>query len=328
MPCGNSRTIQQINQALREPDNRQDGVIVAKDDLLPYWLEMKVKNNKLTREEADQIWERVNNGSWPASPEARERVEGLMETMLSNASAAMDGGKAVKLMRDFKGLGEFREQVYEGRRYIIFKGNPRVRKVFKGTRYSATNPRILSFGIGRLGVDDALRKGGILTVSLLVPLRIFQYVYDDEKTFLWLAGTLGSDLAKVGINGFITGAAAVATTKISGTIVGGLIVTFAFGIVVGVALDRVDEELGLTSRMINEMEATLETAAESAENQLTRLRQMPCRARITTRRAIDNAIDSLFDSIREYAKRTGKEFVRELIRDQHYPGWFYEVARP
>ena len=43
MPCGNSRTIQQINQALREPDNRQDGVIVAKDDLLPYWLEMKVK---------------------------------------------------------------------------------------------------------------------------------------------------------------------------------------------------------------------------------------------------------------------------------------------
>jgi|GEM_PF-6825280 len=327
MPCGNSRTIQQINQALREPDNRQDGVIVAKDDLLPYWLEMKVKSNKLTREEADQIWERVNNGSWPASPEAKEHVEQLMGKMLSNTSPAMDGAKAAKLMKDFGGLGQFREQVYEGRRYIIFKGNQRVRSVFRGTRYSATNPRILSFGIGRLGVEDALKKGGILTVSLLVPFRVFQYIYNDEKTFLWLGGTLASDLLKVGIGGLFTGVLAVGAVKAFGTVAAGLLATAIIGVSVGVTLDLIDRQLGLTSRMVDEMEVTLEQAADSAENQLARVRQMPCRVRKTTRRAVDDAIDSLIDTIWEYTKRTGREFVREVIRDQHYPGWFYQVAR-
>ena len=327
MPCGNSRTIQQINQALREPDNRQDGVIVAKDDLLPYWLEMKVKSNKLTREEADQIWERVNNGSWPASPEARERVESLMTTMLGSASAVMDGGKAAQLIRDFKGLGQYREQIYEGRRYIIFKGNPRVRRVFKGTRYLATNPQVLSFGVGRIGVASALRKGGILTISLLVPFRIFQYVHDDEKTFLWLAGSIGSDLLKVGISGLITGAAAAVSLKIFGTVAAGMVAVAAVGLFTGLALDQLDSQLGLTSRMIDEMEATLDQAVDHMETRMARLRQLPCRARKTTRRALDDAIDSLADSIWEYTKRTGKEFIRELIRDQHYPGWFYQVAR-
>lgn len=327
MPCGNSRTIRQINEALREPDNRRDGVVIAKDDLLPYWLEMKVRNKKLTREEADQIWDRVNNGSWPANPEAREHVEWLMETMLSNASAVMDGGKAAQLMRDFKGLGEFREKVYEGRRYIIFKGNPRVRRVFKGTRYLATNPQVLSFGVGRLGVTDVLRKGGILTISLLVPFRIFQYIHDDEKTFLWLAGSIGSDLLKVGISGLVAGAAAAVSLKIFGTVAGGMVAVAAAGLFTSLALDQLDSQLDLTSRMIDEMEATLDQAVDHMDAQMTRLRQLPCRARKTTRRALDDAIDALADSIWEYTKRTGKEFIRELIRDQHYPGWFYQVAR-
>lgn len=327
MPCGNSKTIRQINQALREPNNRRDGVIIAKNDLLPYWLEMKVKNDKLTRKEADQIWERINNGSWPANPESREHVETLMETMLGNASAAMDGGKAAKLMKDFGGLGQFREQVYEGRRYIIFKGNPRIRKVFKGTRYSAHNPRMLAFGIGRLGVEDAMKKGGILTIALLVPFRIFQYVQNDEKTFLWLSGTLGTDLLKVGIGTLITGAAAVGVVKVTGAVAAGVVATCIVGLFSSFALDEIDTQLGLTRRMVDEMEATLDSAADATATQLTRLSQLPCRAGKTTRRAVDEAIDGLADAIWEYTKRTGREALRALVREQHYPGWGYQVIR-
>lgn len=327
MPCGNSRTIQQINQALREPDNRQDGVIVAKDDLLPYWLEMKVKNNKLTREEADQIWERVNNGSWPASPEARERVEGLMVDMLSNASPAMDAGKAAKLMKDFRGWGQYYEKVYEGRRYVIFKGNQRVRSIFKGTRYAANNTRLLSFGVGRVGVDDALKKGGVLTVSLLVPFRIFQYVYNDRKTFVWLAGTLATDLIKVGISGLIMSVIGVGAVKVSSTVVGPIAIVALAGFGVSWTLDSIDTQLGLTDRLTEEMEATLSKTANNLASTLARLERAPCQIQRGTKQAANEAIDSLAQMTWRYFKRTGREFIDELVREQNYPGLFYQVVR-
>lgn len=327
MPCGNSQTIRQISQALRDPQNRREGIVVSKDDLLPYWLEMKVENNKLTRDEADLIWERINNGSWPSNPESRRNIESLMTTMLGNASPAVDSVKAAKLARDFRGFGEFREQVYQGRSYIIFKGNPRLRRVFKGTRYSAINPQITSFGIGRLGVSNVLKKGGILTITLLVPYRILQYIYDDEKTFVWLAGNIGSDLIKASISGLIAGVLAVGVVKVSASIVGPLAVVAVAGFGTGLALDRVDSHVQLTGRIVDEMEAALSQAAENIAATLMRLEQAPCRIQRGSRRAANEAIDSLAQMIWDYSKRTGKEFINELVRERLYSGWFYQVAR-
>ncbi|WP_434527118.1 hypothetical protein [Photorhabdus asymbiotica] len=59
----------------------------------------------------------------------------------------------------------------DGKRYIKLTGYPGVRDYLNATRYLANNPRIVSFGVGTLGIEAGIAQGarfGVAANTLLV----------------------------------------------------------------------------------------------------------------------------------------------------------------
>lgn len=323
MFCGTSRTMQQINHTLTDPRNRHEAVVVDEEGLLAHWLELQVTQGKLSRAEADDIWNRVRHGTFPGDPEQGRHLEKLMEAVLGSASSGVDAVKAQRVMRDFRGMGQYREQIHHGKRYIIFKGNPRVRSVFRGTRYLATNPLIVSMGIGHLGAANTVKAGGILTLVLLVPFRVGQAILSDERTMTWLVGTLAADVIKVvAVAGLMVMGALVIGVIFKGVVAASLLGAVFVGIISSRIVDSVDKQLGLTDKLITGIAAVLENSSVAADT----LRALPCRAQHHAIATAKNIIDSTAQALVEHAERTGRAAVGRIVRKHVYPGWHFRTG--
>jgi len=146
-----------------------------------------------------------------------------------------------------------------GNRYVIFKGYAGLRKYFTGTRYLASNPKIVDMAIGRVGAAKKVLKGAKVTVVFTVAIDIVRYVFEDKRTLSWLVGTIASDLLKVGISTGIGVAAGAAVATVTTLAAGPLIAVIAAGVLTGWALDALDKELGLTDKLISMLDDVVES---------------------------------------------------------------------
>ncbi len=165
---------------------------------------------------------------------------------------------AMRALREFGvNPGQLVVKEYGGKRYVIFKGRPGMRKIFRGTRYLAENPKVVRMAVGPSGLKQAVKGGFVLTVVLSVGIELFDYFIRDEATLSHLLGTITSDIVKIGISS-IAGAAAglaVGSAAVVGSIAAApLIAAIAIGVITGWALNEIDKRTGATKALIKAYE--------------------------------------------------------------------------
>lgn len=152
------------------------------------------------------------------------------------ASAVLDTRTAIKLVKDFGVNGKVVLKPVNGKQYVIFKGYAGTRSIFAGTRYLATNPKVVDMAIGKVGVNRAIMSGARVTIFLVVPLNILNSILSDQQTMTQLIGSTATDLAKVGAASAIASLAATATATLTTLAAGPIVVAVVVGVATSLAL--------------------------------------------------------------------------------------------
>jgi hypothetical protein len=111
----------------------------------------------------------------------------------------VDGVTLARLVKDLGINGKVVTKEVNGRQYVIFSGYAGHRTLFRGTRYSQNNHKIIQMGIGKMGIKHMVKSGARLTIYLTVPLSVLEVILSDEVTMSRLLGTVTADLVKVGL---------------------------------------------------------------------------------------------------------------------------------
>ncbi|MEJ2425020.1 MAG: hypothetical protein P8101_11280 [Candidatus Thiodiazotropha sp.] len=186
-------------------------------------------------------------------------------------SAVLDANVATKLIDDMGWKGRAVLKTVEGKQYIVFKGRPGARSIFTGTRYLATTPKVVDMAVGKLGANKAIVSGARLTIFLVVPLNILNYLLSDRQTMSDLLGTTATDLAKVGIASAVASIAATATTAATTIVVGPIIVAIAVGLVTAYALDALDSKFGITDALVKAIDKAYDSTFGEFGRQLNQV---------------------------------------------------------
>ena len=173
-------------------------------------------------------------------------------------SPVNDSVIAAKLLSEF-GLKPNKVVIkqYGGKKYVIFKGYPGTRKIFRGTRYLTENPKVVRMAVGPKGVAKAVKGGFVITVVLSVGIEVFDYFIRDTATLPQLLGTVTGDIIKIGVSSIAAAAAglAVGSAVALGSVVGlPIIAAIAVGVATGMALDYIDKKIGATAALIKAYE--------------------------------------------------------------------------
>ncbi len=181
-------------------------------------------------------------------------LKSLAKNVAGYVSPFSDSLQAAKIIKEF-GISTEKVVIKNlgGKKYLIFKGYSGQRNVLKGTRYLATNPKVVRMAIGPKGIVKSVKGGSVITVILSVGIEVFDYFIRDTATLSELLGTITGDLVKIGLTsiasvvaGLLVGSAAV----IGSSVAAPLIAAIAVGVVTGYALNKIDEKLGATKALI------------------------------------------------------------------------------
>ncbi|MDN3519116.1 hypothetical protein QWY84_15990 [Aquisalimonas lutea] len=310
-----SQSLQPIRRGMSMPRNQYEATVISEDELFGVWLEHSVQSGRMSRTDADAVWRAATRDVWPDDPQQSERVDRIIEGVLGNVANVRSGVDVARLMADFKGLGSYHIRSYAGERYIIFKGWPAGRSVIQGTRYLADNPKIVSMGIGRLGVKDAAKAGARLTFVLIGAYRVLQYLLDDKFTLTRLVGTLTTDILKISASAAFAALIGGTAATAGATVVGPLVLAIIVGGATSVGLDALDSRLQLTDRLCWQLENLL--------RELGRIDTWGCRARVAAENTLVDLADAVTEEILETIRRRGEQALRHWTGPHLYRGWIH-----
>ncbi len=173
--------------------------------------------------------------------------------------------------------------------YVVFTGNPRLRKLVTAARYGVKHEKVLTIAGGAGTVESgaaaawesskgAFKKAGLIALIFTVTLDVAEWLHDYEqigpdgkrkKDFADLLGKIGMDLAKAGLSAAI---ASVAVGLVVGLAAGvalpvGLIVigTIAVAVGVGYGLDLIDKRVHATEHVTSWFRSIGESVKHAAE---------------------------------------------------------------
>ncbi|MEL6107062.1 MAG: hypothetical protein AAFU85_13545 [Planctomycetota bacterium] len=173
-----------------------------------------------------------------------------------------------KILREFGWKGSYYEKVTNGRRYIIFKGNPQMREVFRGTRYLANNSKVVSFGLGSQVLRNSVKVNAVVSFIFVTSYNVIETLIRDDKDFVDAAAEVPVDLAKVIITSAATAAAGAAAAAASAPVVVVVGVGIAVGIVVAFGLDYLDAKFEISASLKSWLRRELEAARRQVERNL------------------------------------------------------------
>ncbi len=212
-------------------------------------VKSKMANNKQTldilpTEELIKAWE-AKTGK-----EITLEVGETARSLSNYAAAMLDTKTTVRLINDLGIKGTVILKNLKGKQYIIFKGYAGNRSIFTASRYLAKNPKVVDMAIGTVGLNKTIKSGARVTIFLIVPLNILNYILDDKQTMFSLLGTTATDLIKVGAGAAVASLIATSVATITTIAAGPLVVAIAVGIATGFTLDLLDQKFGITEALV------------------------------------------------------------------------------
>jgi hypothetical protein len=149
-----------------------------------------------------------------------------------------------------------------GNTWIILKGFAGLRgPALQGTRYSATNPKMIKLGLGIKGAGNVAKGGFILGVVVSSGIEVADFIFNDEKTMYDLVGGIGVEAVKAGLATMV-GLAAAGFGAATGIAVAPLIGLVAVTLVVGYLLNVADDHYKIKKRVIEALKTAPEQTAQ------------------------------------------------------------------
>lgn len=216
----------------------------------------------LAAEEFVQLWVAVQKQSQLSIEAMQKKLSeitglSLAQTMLffgaNYGSATIESTALSKLAYDFKksgnilGLIEYKR--LNGKKYIIFKGRPGLRKIITGTRYLASNAKLMSVGIGAKGSFKGLKSGFLISIFFSITLNTVNWLFEDDYRWThWLA-TTSTDIIKVVISGVAAALVTTTLTIMTATFVVPIALGIAVALMVSGKLNEIDDIYALTDSL-------------------------------------------------------------------------------
>lgn len=174
--------------------------------------------------------------------------------------------------------------------YVVFTGNPRLRKLITAARYGVKNEKVLTIagGAGSVesgaaaameGVRGAAKKAGLIALIFTIGLDVAEWLHDYQrigpdgkrvKHFEDLLGKITIDLAKAGLSAtiasvvvgaIVAGVAGTVAVPVAAIVVGTIVVAIA----VGYGLDWLDKKTNATGHVTAAYKWVGEHLKQSAE---------------------------------------------------------------
>jgi len=127
---------------------------------------------------------------------------------------------AAALHRQGNVFGKYRIKVYNGSPNVIINTYPSLRAHLTGTKYLASNPKLISIGVGKLSANSAIKGGFVVSLIISVTFNALDQLLNDKATWHTFVANVAVDMAVVGV--------AIGTTMLAmkvATVVGGSLVT-------------------------------------------------------------------------------------------------------
>ncbi len=163
-------------------------------------------------------------------------------------SPLKDSATAIRICKDLGLNGQYVIKTVGKKQYVIFKGYPGQRTILTGTRYLATNKKVVKMAIGRAGINSSIRFGGALTIVLFTGIEVIKWVIDGS-TLSQLAATVATDMIKVGLGCIAAKAATLLVGCVTTAVAGPLVVAIVACVVASGMLNYIDEQYGLTAKL-------------------------------------------------------------------------------
>lgn len=253
-------------------------------------LEQLVKKGHIT-ETAKQEWEENRTTIKSAG--------GLIPSFLDAKALSV---LAIEMKRGGNLFSKFRIQNYAGASYIILKGNPALRHHLTGTRYLASNPKVVSMGLGKAGAANAIRGGGIVTVIFSVWFHGMDQLMQDELTWHDFVGGLAADvvIAAAGA-GIIWTGLTFTGIAVTGLAIGALLAVFAVGGLISYGLSNL-----FSNELTKYFVETLKSMEKYLKVKVTKLNIFTLISKVVVAPSIDCALEKLTKNINQLSKNTSK----------------------
>lgn len=267
---------------------------LKENNILVYAIGFEYMTNQLTFES-------------PALRALWRKIEAKAE-FAANYYATFDDINTIRKILQDVGIGGIlgvKVQNYNGKPYIIFKGYAGKRSFFTGTRYGASNTKVVTMALGAQNAVGAIKSGAVVTFVLCSAFRVVQYLTDDEKTLAWLLGSIFSDGVKVAIAAGAAYAASATLGAFCAVAIGPIAIAVVVGLGVSIALGKLDERYGVTDKLLVE----LNYIQSGIENMPNTIKSIPS---IILNSAKDTALDVANDVAEYIYDETGRLVEKKL----------------
>ncbi|WCM87384.1 hypothetical protein [Acidovorax sp. NCPPB 3576] len=147
--------------------------------------------------------------------------------------------------------------------YIIIKGYSAKRSsALQGTRYLATNPKMLQLGLGIKSLQGIAKGGFMLGVVVSTGLEVMDFMFNDEKTMYDLVGGIGVEAVKGGLGGLVAYGAAAGTLGATTAVVLPLFVMAVVAVSIGIGLNMLDNHYKIKGKVIAALKMIPEQTAQ------------------------------------------------------------------
>ena len=254
----NYKDKQRLNAFLTKTNsNKYDIAVLNTKDLSELWVTTK-RQAGATQQEAYQLLEDQLT-QWGQKPFWENIRPGAAFTA-NYGAAALDTTVLAKLAQDLQRGGsmfsKYQIKSYSGQAVVVLQGNPAFRKTLTSSTYLATNTKVFSMVMGKVGAAKAIAGGLGISLFLSAGLRGMDMFMRDQATWHYFVGSVAADVVKAavaGVAGFLAGALTAtigATATVGAFAIGPLFAAVAFGAFITFRLELRDEETGFTKAII------------------------------------------------------------------------------
>ncbi|AVT07706.1 hypothetical protein [Paracidovorax avenae] len=147
--------------------------------------------------------------------------------------------------------------------YIIIKGHAAYRSgALTGTRYLATNPLMMKFGLGVQSLKGIAIGGFILGVTVSTGIEVIDFIFNSEKTMYDLVGGIGVEAVKGGLGGLMAYGMGVAVGSFTAVAIAPLLTMAVFAFIGGFALNYYDDQFKIKSKVIDALKSLPENTKQ------------------------------------------------------------------
>lgn len=156
-----------------------------------------------------ELWISIQRSQGETNEQIADKLKGFgLDVTKSTLALARDHVTNAKssllltaLAKDLSKSGNIFSHYYittqGGKNYIVFKSNQRLRTLITGTRYLATNTKMMTFGIGGKALKAGAKSGFVISALFSTSLHSIKWLFEEDYRWSnWIAN-LSVDLAKI-----------------------------------------------------------------------------------------------------------------------------------